>query len=265
MKLMPKIFLPIILITLIISIVIGMTISTQIKDNSLERAQLVTADYIHAQAVSGLNPASFSNEDYRNQTEVFASFLEHIRTEEIIKIKVFNLNHEIIYSTARENVGTKIESLNYENAVNGKISVIVKDPIEDQTNIDLVGYKQVMEIYVPINYDGKIEGVIETYYRMDYVNEVISKVTAKVLMLLGLFSALILITVYLILTFVVIKPINALIVVADKITDGELDTKLPEAKSNDEMSNLVASLEMLVASSKFKINVGSETKNEAQK
>jgi len=265
MKLMPKVFLPIILITLIISVTIGMTISTQIKDNALERAQHVTAEYISSKAISELTPASFSSEDYRNQTDVFDSFLEHIRTEEVIKIKVFNLNHEIIYSTAKENIGTKTDSQNYENAVNGKISVIVKDPIEDQTNIDLVGYKQVMEIYVPINYDGKIEGVIETYYRMDYVNEVISKVTAKVLMLLGLFSALILITVYLILTFVVIKPINALIVVADKITDGELDTKLPEAKSNDEMSNLVASLEMLVASSKFKINVGSETKNEAQK
>src|SRR5665648_1274487 len=94
-----------------------MTISTQIKDNALERAQHITAEYISSKAISELTPASFSSEDYRNQTDVFDSFLEHIRTEEVIKIKVFNLNHEIIYSTAKENIGTKTDSQNYENAV----------------------------------------------------------------------------------------------------------------------------------------------------
>lgn len=265
MKLMPKAFFPIIIITLIISVASGMIISMQIENNALERAQFVTAEYISLKATEELTPDAFRDEDYLNQSYVFDSFLKHIRTDEIIKIKVLNLNHDIIYSTSKENIGDKTDSKDYEKALTGEIAVLIKDPLQEQTNIDLKGYDQVMEIYVPIVYDGKIEGVIETYYKMDYINERISKITTKVLIFIGIFSTLILIAVYSILTFVVIKPINALIAVADKITDGELDTKLPDAKSNDEVSNLIASIEMLIASSKFKVEDRSETKHEVQK
>lgn len=265
MKLIMKAFLPIIIIALILSVIIGMTISTQIKNTTLDRAEHVTAEYISSEATKQLTADAFRNENYRNEVDIFDSFSEHITTHEIIKIKVFNLNHEIIYSTSKDNIGNKTDSQNYENALKGKITTLYKDPIEDQTNIDLKGYKQVMEIYVPVIYDGKVEGVIETYYKMDLTNDNIYYVTSNVLLVLGIFISLILLTTYLILTYIVIKPINALIVVADKITDGELDTKLPNAKSNDEISNLIASIEMLVASSKFRMKKGAEAKQEGEK
>ncbi len=257
MKLVPKEFLPIIAITLVISIVIGLTISSQIKDNTLQRAQIVTAEYISEKAKEQLVAENFQDANFSNQFKTFDDFLKQIQTKEIIKIKVFNANHDIIYSTTKENIGEKTNSQNYEKAIGGDVAAFIKDPIVERENIELKGYRQVMEIYVPIVYNGKVEGVIETYYKMDFINENIAEVTSKVLTIIGAFSILVLIAVYLVLTYVVIKPVNALKDAADKITDGELDTKLPEAKSDDEVSCLIASIEMLVASYKAKMKSGS--------
>lgn len=257
MKLVLKAFLPIIAITLVISIVIGLAISSQIKDNTLQRAQIVTAEYISEKAKEQLVAANFQDANFSNQFETFDVFLKQMRTKEIIKIKVFNTNHDIIYSTTKENIGEKTNSLNYEKAMEGDVAVVIENPIVERENIELKGYRQLMQIYVPIIYNGKVEGVIETYYKMDFVNESIAEVTLTVLTIIGAFSVLVLIAVYLVLTYVVIKPINALKDAADKITDGELDTKLPEAKSDDEVSCLIASIEMLVASYKAKTKRGS--------
>ena len=252
MRLVLKVFLPIIAITIAISALIGITISDQIKDNSIERAQIVTADYISTKSTEQLVPANFQDNNFSNQYGTFDQFLKQIRTKEIIKIKVFNINHDIIYSTTKENIGEKTNSQNYEKALKGEIAVQIKDPIVEKENIEMKGYRQVMEIYVPIIFDGKVEGVIETYYKMDFINENITEVTSKVLWITAGFTFLILIAIFLVLKFIVTDPVNALRNAADRITDGELDTKLPEARSDDEISNLIASIEMLVASYKLK-------------
>lgn len=257
MRLVMKAFLPIIAITLVISIVIGLAISSQIKDNTLQRAQMVTAEYISEKAKEQLVAANFQDANFSNQFETFDVFLKQMQTKEIIKIKVFNTNHDIIYSTTKENIGEKTNSQNYEKAMGGDLAVLIEDPIVERENIELKGYRQLMQIYVPIIYNGKVEGVIETYYKMDFINESIAGITLTVLTIIGAFSVLVLIAVYLVLTYVVIRPINALKDAADKITDGELDTKLPEAKSDDEVSCLIASIEMLVASYKAKMMCGS--------
>ncbi len=48
------------------------------------------------------------------------------------------------------------------------------------------------------------------------------------------------------------KPINQLRDVADNVTNGNFDVKIPESKSNDEVSDLSASMEMLVMALKSK-------------
>lgn len=252
MKLILKAFLPIIVITMVISIVIGLAISSQIKDNILQRAQIVTAEYISEKAKEQLVASNFQDTNFSNQFDTFDVFLKQLRTKEILKIKVFSANHDIIYSTTKENIGEKTNSQNYEKAMGGDVAVVIEDPIVEKENIELKGYRQLMQIYVPIIYNGKVEGVIETYYKMDFIYESIADVTLTILTIIGIFSLLVLIAVYIVLKNVVINPINALKDAADKITDGDLDTKLPEAKSDDEVSCLIASIEMLVASYKAK-------------
>ena len=72
------------------------------------------------------------------------------------------------------------------------------------------------------------------------------------LTLIAIFASLVLslIVAFLIATHIT-RPVKQLKDVADKVTDGKFDTKLPEAKSNDEISELTASMEMLVTAFKF--------------
>src|SRR3972149_10382214 len=151
MKLLYKFFLPVISITVIVSVVVGYSISRQVKKNALKKAQVVTADYVLAKATERLSRENFEDRDYARQFGVFESFMNLIKTKEIIKIKVFNASSDIIYSTSKKDIGQKTDSRNYKKALQGQIAADIKPPIEEQDNIDLLGYKQVMEVYVPIS------------------------------------------------------------------------------------------------------------------
>ncbi|WAM22704.1 MAG: HAMP domain-containing protein (plasmid) [Candidatus Methanoperedens sp.] len=72
----------------------------------------------------------------------------------------------------------------------------------------------------------------------------------------GVTITLIMMVVALVLGFVIsnslTNPIKQLKDVADKVTNGDFSAKLPEAKSDDEISELTASMEMLIMSLKSK-------------
>jgi methyl-accepting chemotaxis protein len=57
----------------------------------------------------------------------------------------------------------------------------------------------------------------------------------------------------LVVSYSITKPIKQLKVVADKVTDGDFSAQLPEAKSNDEISQLTASMEMLIMALKTRM------------
>lgn len=247
MKLLPKFFLPVIISTAVISIFVSYTVSNRIKQNALKRAQLVTADYISTKAHERLSPANFQDPDFFT----FDNFMSLITTKEIIKIKVFNADDDIIFSTSKNDIGQKTDSKNYKKALNGQIAAHIKAPIEEAANIDIAGYKQVMEVYVPILYDNKIVGVIETYYKMDFINEDISETTKAIVTLIAIYALAILVFIYLILKFVIINPVTKLKEVANQVSNGDLNITLPHMKSKDEISDLNEALKAMFAAIEF--------------
>jgi nitrogen fixation/metabolism regulation signal transduction histidine kinase len=251
MRLFPKFFIPVVVATVLLSFTAGLVISNQIKTNAINRAQLVTADYIQSNAVRLLSPSNFNDKDFLRQHDRFRDFMGTIQTKEIIKIKVFNTDFDIIYSTSKENIGQKTESGNYKKARVGEIAAQIKKPVEEAANIDLLGYRQVMEVYVPVFYDNEVQGVIETYYKMDYINEDIRHTTRKVLWLIAIFAVSILVSIFIILRIVVINPITQLKGVADKVSNGELDIQLPDIKSKDEIRDLNEALKGVFAAIEF--------------
>jgi len=56
-----------------------------------------------------------------------------------------------------------------------------------------------------------------------------------------------------IVSYSIAKPIKQLKVVADKVTDGDFSAQLPPTVSNVEISELTASLEMLIMALKTKM------------
>lgn len=248
MKLLYKFFLPVVVITVIISVVVGVTISRQIKQTALERAQMVTAEYIAQKAYEQLTAESFLDPNYEAHYDIFRDFMRSIVTAEIIKIKAFNDKATIIYSTAKESIGQKSDSANYKSALAGKVAVEIKPPLKDEKeNIDLAGYRQVMEIYVPIFIDKKIVGVVETYYKMDFINESINETVRNVLALIILYAVVVLASIYGILKMVILSPVGKLKVAADKIAVGDLNVQLPEITSKDEIRDLNEAMKGVLA------------------
>lgn len=238
MKLQQKFIIPISIITVVAALLVSYVIARQIRIDALKRAQDVTAEYIQSKASEYLLPEHFDAPVNAEPDSIFEHFQKVIRTKEVLKIKAFNTNGDIIFSTAKENIGQKSDSPNYFAARDGKIAVQIKPPLLEQSNIDMAGFKQVMEIYVPIRINGKIQGVIETYYKMDLINESIRETTNSLLLVVGILALSLLISTYVLLKVVVINPITKLREVSDKISNGVIDVELPDIRTNDEIRAL---------------------------
>jgi nitrogen fixation/metabolism regulation signal transduction histidine kinase len=57
----------------------------------------------------------------------------------------------------------------------------------------------------------------------------------------------------LVVSYSIAKPSKQLKLVADKFTDGDFSAELPPVRSNDEVSELTVSLEMLIMALKTKM------------
>lgn len=262
MKLREKFFLPIIVFTVLISIAIAFGLSRKIKEYSLQRVQVVTADYIRSKALERLTPENFRNKDFSAEYKTFETFMNLFRTNEIIKIKVFNADYHIIFSTSAKDIGQITESRNYQKSLSGQVVASIKPPVDEASNVDIYGYKQVMEVYVPIAYEGKVEGVIEAYYKMDFINEHIAETTRLVLILIAVSAVSMLLSVYLILQIVIISPVTKLKQVSNKVSNGDLDIQLPDIKSKDEIRDLNEALKGVFAAIEF---LTDEIKNKDRK
>lgn len=239
MKLRPKLILPIIALTAAVSILTVYVISRHLEQDALIRAERSASEYIATKAVELLSPESFRDPDFHRQIPVFETFMKQIRTAEILKIKVLNTKFDIIYSTAHEDVGTKTESSLYRQAVQeGKVAGAIKPPVTEKANYELLGYRQLMEIYIPIIYDGKIEGVIEGYYKMDSINESVAAASRLIMGLIALLGVVVCAAVYLMLTRIVVRPIRALTAAADTLASGQPGASLPYIGTRDEIGNL---------------------------
>lgn len=173
--------------------------------------------------------------------------MDRIKTRAVIKIKVFNADSRIIFSTKNENIGKTTESNNYKTALTGDVAVNIKPPLEEKENIDLSGYKQIMEIYVPIKYNDEIVGVIVTYYKLDSLNEHIQATKRKICIAIGFFAVTILASFFIILSVVVINPVKKITDVSNKISNGDLNIHLPEIKTRDEIKDLNEALKGVFA------------------
>lgn|SRR5574341_891917 len=239
MKLRLKLILPIILITAVMAVLTVYLITDDLEQDALIRAQQVTAEYIIAKARERLTPENFQDADFQRQKPVFEAFLNLVKTPEILKIKVFDAKFNIIYSTKAEDIGRKTDSTNYRKSLlEGKIAASIKPPVDETTNIELMGYRQLMEIYVPISYANRTEGVVEVYFKMDAINQAIKDTSTKVVGLIVLFALVVCVAMYAFLTAMVVRPLKRLKGAADKIVAGQTDVSLPYLSTRDEIGAL---------------------------
>lgn len=121
--------------------------------------------------------------------EVVSKFIKNYKN--IFKIKIYNRNGIVVYSTDPENIGAKTDSENFSRALSNKISSEMTkkmNPLEDKTEKGKIYELDILEVYVPIiseidhdsNHDNsdenvEITGVLEIYQDITHMIHTVEK------------------------------------------------------------------------------------------
>lgn len=152
-------------------------ISEKIKKSFIESRKEPVAHFVSKQIENHLPLNAFLSKDYESSRPYFEKYFTNIDTEDVIRIKVYNKNSDIIYSDEPNLLGKNFsDNKELREALEGEIAVEIKEPLEKE-NVYEKGYKQLMEIYLPVYYSGESgpQGVVEVYYKLDALNSEIGR------------------------------------------------------------------------------------------
>lgn len=248
----------IVIVILLTGILMSLEFSRVFKDSMLDRTKTVTADFVQRQAFTHLSEHDFQEENLSEKEKVFSDFFPDIDTQEIIRIKVWSTDTLIIYSDDKSIIGKRFpDNAQVRKAVLGAVGASIK-PLEDPENIAEMGYEQLMEVYVPIRLNNKVVGVIETYTKLDFINEKIKQYNSELFIIFMVMITIILVLIammFSIMSRFMVKPILDLKKAADEIGEGNYNVKIVMS-ANDEIGSLARSFEQMrkeVKSSKEKL------------
>lgn len=122
--------------------------------------------FIRAQAQStGMIEEDFSTTSAERHAEVFSAYFARIQSPEIIRIKVWNKEHTIIWSNLTETIGQQFaDNHELDEAFEGEVEMEIEK--EKEEHVSERHYDEFAEIYVPV-YGAEdsrtVIGVIEVY------------------------------------------------------------------------------------------------------
>lgn len=223
------------------------SVSDVLKNSLIERGETEVAALISVQAKNHLPEGLFSDTDSEKVRESFVSFLKEVKTKDILRIKAWDKNATVIAANDPDIIGKAFpQNEEFQKAIKGEVVSDIKEPIAAENEKEL-GYKQLMEVYVPIfSSDGGTDviGVIETYTILDSLNRQISNAQADLMIKVIVVSVpliLLLSTLFYILYSRVHKGIIALSNFANVLGRGQLSEKL-NMESQDELSQVAVAM-----------------------
>jgi len=186
-----------IVIIVLLGVVLNLVISYQIENMVMERTKYTTASIVEINArthhlTDQINDnINYDINDSKEGKKYFETFYESLKTDEIIRIKIFNTNGTIIYSDAEGLIGqTFYDNLELRNSLNGVIEVEMNRNLKKEENIyERQNFSSLMEIYVPIkNNSDQVQGVVELYQVLDAIDHDIynMQLTVAIIIFLGL-------------------------------------------------------------------------------
>ena len=172
-------------ITVSIGLFLSFTLSDEFRENIFQRTIDVNANFIQTQAKSQLVASDFAT-DNPNTEKTFSQFFKGVDTNEIQRIKVWNVDGTVIYSDDKDIVGKRFaNNEGLEEALQGKIAAEIADEedseaADSENHGDSTVYDTV-EVYVPIlSDDGHVMGIIETYTSMQYASAATNATNEKI-------------------------------------------------------------------------------------
>lgn len=204
-------------------------------------------DFTRLHAGNNLKPENFSLGAVGNE-DIFTNFFKQINTKNVLRIKVWDKEANIVFSDDKSIVGKNFsgdEELN--EAMEGNVEAEIQEPVKPE-NIAEKGYGQLLEIYVPVFFSGdsRPAGIIEIYYKLDEVNKLIKEARLKILTSAVLSVFIFTFFIWIFLRRIIKDPILKLEKTADKIAKGDLDKRVL-IKSQDELGSLADSFNKMVS------------------
>ena len=160
------------MITLIVGFTFMSVLVTEIQNNTIKRTENFYSSIITESASRELVQTDFNLNNLDEKQKTFDNFFQQIKTDEMLRIKVWSSDGTIICSDDPFIVGNNYnDNLRFQHSIAGDVTTEIKTPV-DPENISEMGYGQMMEIYIPITLDSESPiGVIELYYNMDSIND----------------------------------------------------------------------------------------------
>jgi len=141
------------------------------------------------------------HQDINKKNQIMNIAMEHIMEDfQIAKIKLFDKDGYVIYSTQKEDIGTKNKhKYFYENVQKGELYYKVVNKGEVTLEDEII-YKDVAEIYIPILKNGVFIGSSEIYYdissKKHHLNQLIEKTDNLFIVVISTLQIIVLIMIY---------------------------------------------------------------------
>lgn len=213
MKLALKFFLPITVIAALLAAALGYLVARELRDQAIDLATYSIAEFVDLQTRAHISsPALFSLHNPAETEAAFAKLLSEVKTRDVIRIKVWDAAGRIIFSDDKSIVGKIFaDNKKFREALGGVTAVEIKEPLAAE-NVSERGYRQVMEIYVPVRFsDSDLPvGVVETYFNLDRLNQRIAGTQETIWLIIGGALAAALVVFYIFLRLVVVNPLRNL-------------------------------------------------------
>lgn len=218
-----------------------------IHDSFIYQTTLSVATNIQ-QASYKLRAEDFSSTDSEQHREVFGQTWQEIRTNEFVRIKVWDNDARIIYSDDDTLIGQRFpDNEHYLQAMQGDaVSEVGEAGVGE--NISEAAYSQLLEVYVPVTFDdtaGPV-GVVEAYVRLDAINTQIAQTQRIVALTIGAFTLATFVLLFIFFNRVVFQPVSELKDAAQAIERGDLKRRV-RIKASDEIGLLASSFNSMAA------------------
>jgi PAS domain S-box-containing protein len=234
-----KFFLTVSMVFGLAFFVLGVQIHWLIKSAHIERSKDVVADFIQEHAKNFLEPRSFVFTSKQEARDAFVRFFNIAQMPEIVRIKVWDKESRVIFSDEEAIVGKYFyDNSELQEALNGQIEAHVQKPTK-QENAGEAQYTQLLEVYVPIYFEGDTEprGVIETYFNLDKTNALLVQTRRSIIVIAFVTALALLFITWALFQWLINRRITKLRVVSEKIAAGDLHA-LVNLQGDDEIKKL---------------------------
>lgn len=208
-----KFLLPVLVGFFLIVVLLGYQIGALIKRTVVNQAVSMSADFVQLNTLKHVASSSdFSLDDPQKTERLFEKVSREVKTRGAMRIKVWDKKGMVIFSEDKTIVGqTFSDNHEFQESIEGKVEVEIKKPLKRE-NVSEKGYRQLMEVYVPIVLDGQVEpaGVVEVYYNIDELSRNIRQIQLQIILINLAAFLMVAVIITLLFHFLVVKPLRSL-------------------------------------------------------